>query len=516
MAGGSARVLVELCGISKRFAGGALANDAIDLELRRGEVLALLGENGAGKSTLMSILYGVHRPDSGEIRLGGQPVCFRSPHDAIQHGLGMVHQHFMLVPSLTVAENLMLGRAPTLLRDERAAVATRVAELGRRYGLAVDPRARVDRLSVGQQQRVEILKALYRGAEILILDEPTAVLTPQEADKLLEVLRGLAAEGRSIVFISHKLDEVLRLADRIAVLRDGRLVATLATVSTDAAMLGKLMVGREVSTVADPHRSRRGECRLTLEEVEAADDRGIVALHGIDLRIHAGEIVGIAGVDGNGQRELEEVVAGLRPVRNGRVRLAGREVTAAPPRQRLAAGLGYVASNRYGHALLGDFSLADNLVLERVDRPSFSHAGFLDRDAILRHARWLIDVFAIRPASAHSPAGRLSGGNAQKLVLARALSQNPSTLLVCQPTRGIDIGAVEQVHGELRRCRDAGAAILLISTELMEVMALADRILVLFEGRIAGERDVGATTAEELGLLMAGRHRVQAETAAAR
>lgn len=513
-AGGSA-ALVELRGITKRFPGGALANDAIDLELGQGEILALLGENGAGKSTLMSILYGLYRPDDGEISLRGQAVRFRSSHDAIRHGLGMVHQDFMLVPTLTVAENLMLGqpspRAPLL--EDRRAVAARITELARRHGLAVDPHARVDSLSVGQQQRAEILKALYRGAEILILDEPTAVLTPQEADQLLAVLRGLTADGRSIVFISHKLDEVLRLADRIAVLRGGRLVANVPASSTDARALGRLMVGRDLKGVVATRSAGQREPRLVLRDVEAMDDRGVPALRGIDLVVHAGEIVGIAGVDGNGQRELEEVIAGLRPPRSGRILLAGRDVTGLSTSQRLSARLGYVASDRYGRALLRDFAIADNLVLGRFHRPPFSRAGILDRAAIERHARRLVDAFSIRAASIESPAGRLSGGNAQKLVLARALSQEPTVLLVCQPTRGVDVGAIEQVHGELLRRRDAGMAILLISTELDEVLALSDRILVFYEGRIAGECRAGEATAEELGLMMGGRQPAPAHAA---
>ncbi len=512
--GGSA-ALVELRGITKRFPGGTLANDAIDLELRRGEILALLGENGAGKSTLMSILYGLYRPDAGEIRLRGQAVRFRSAHDAIRHGFGMVHQDFMLVPTLSVAENLMLGqpspRAP-LLADRRT-VAARITELARRHGLAVDPDARVDSLSVGQQQRVEILKALYRGAEILILDEPTAVLTPQEADELLAGLRTLAADGRSIVFISHKLDEALRLADRVAVLRSGRLVATVLPGEIDNRGLGQLMVGRELGDVVATHSAGQREPRLVLSDLEAADDRGLPALRGIDLVVHAGEIVGIAGVDGNGQRELEEVITGLRPLRRGRILLAGHDVTVAPTRERLTAGLGYVASDRYGRALLRDFAIADNLVLERFDRAPFSRAGILDRAAIERHARQLVEAFDIRAASSQTPAGRLSGGNAQKVVLARALSREPTVLLVCQPTRGVDVGAIEQVHGGLLSRRDAGMAILLISTELDEVLALSDRILVLSAGRIAGERRAGAAHVEELGLLMGGRHEAPAHGA---
>jgi general nucleoside transport system ATP-binding protein len=514
-AAGDAAALVELRGTTKRFPGGTLANDAIDLELRQGEILALLGENGAGKSTLMRILYGLYRPDAGEIRLRGKAVRFRSAHDAIRHGLGMVHQDFMLVPTLTVAENLMLGqrspRAPLL--EDRRAVAARITDLARRHGLAVDPHSRIDALSVGQQQRVEILKALYRGAEILILDEPTSVLTPQEVDELLAVLRDLAADGRSIVFISHKLDEVLRVADRIAVLRSGRLVATVPASSTDARALGRLMVGRDLKGVVVTHSAGQREPRLMLRNVEAVDDREVPALRGIDLVVHAGEIVGIAGVDGNGQRELEEVIAGLRPSRSGCILLAGRDVTAATTSDRLAAGLGYVASDRYGRALLRDFAVADNLVLERFHRPPFSRAGILDRAAIERHARRLVEAFGIRAASIETPAGQLSGGNAQKLVLARALSKQPTVLLVCQPTRGVDVGAVEQLHGELLRRRDAGMAILLISTELDEVLALSDRILVLYEGQIAGEQRAGEANAEELGLMMGGRHAAPAHAA---
>ena len=326
-------------------------------------------------------------------------------------------------------------------------------------------------------------------------------------------MRGLAADGRSIVFISHKLDEVLRLADRIAVLRGGRLVASVPAGSTDARALGRLMVGRELVGVVATRSARQREPRLTLRDVEAVDDRGVPALRGIDLVVHAGEIVGIAGVDGNGQRELEEVIAGLRPPRSGRILLAGRDVTVATTSQRLAAGLGYVASDRYGRALLRDFAIADNLVLERFHRPPFSRAGILDRAAIAAHARRLVEAFSIRAASIESLAGQLSGGNAQKLVLARALSQEPALLLVCQPTRGVDVGAIEQVHGELLRRRDAGMAILLISTELDEVLALSDRILVLYEGRIAGERRAGEANAEELGLMMGGRHEAPAHAA---
>jgi simple sugar transport system ATP-binding protein len=509
---GGSPALVQLRGISKRFPGGTVANQAVDLDLHKGEILALLGENGAGKSTLMSILYGLYRPDGGEIRLRGEVVHFHSAQDAIRQGLGMVHQHFMLVPTLTVAENLMLGqpspRSPFLERI--GDVETRIAELGRRHGLAVDPHARVDTLSVGQQQRIEILKALYRGAEVLILDEPTAVLTPQEVDDLLPILRSLAVDGHAIVFISHKLGEVLRVADRIAVLRAGQLVAELPAAGTEAVELGRLMVGRQLRPIRATHAGRRGEPRLVLDGAEAMDDRGMPALRGVSLEVHAHEIVGIAGVDGNGQRELEEAIVGLPRFSAGLMQIAGRDLMQGTTRERYAAGLGYVASDRYALALLRDFPVADNLALERIDRAPYSRWGWLDSGAVARRARDLIARFDIRTASIATPAGRLSGGNAQKVVLARALSQDPQVLLVCQPTRGVDIGAVEQVHAELLRCRDAGMAILLISTELDEILALADRILVLYEGRIAGERAAGATCPDELGMLMGGHHETRA------
>ena len=516
MVGDPEGALVELRGITKRFPGGTLANDAIDLDLRRGEILALLGENGAGKSTLMGILYGLLRPDAGEIRLRGEPVRFRSPRDAIRHGLGMVHQHFMLVPTFTVAENFVLGRPSPRwpLLEDRRAVAARIAGLARRHGLAVDPDARVDRLSVGQQQRVEILKALYRGAEILILDEPTAVLTPQEADELLAILRGLAAAGRSVVFISHKLDEVLRVADRVAVLRDGRLVATLpagvhlgsraraADGRARGAAVGGGPLGRARRAPARA-RGRRGGGRP--RGGGAARRRPPGPRRG-DRRRRRGRRQRPARARGGGGR------AASRP--RG-PRRCWPDATRRPRPCASASTPGSATSRptATGRALLHDASLADNLVLERVGRSPFSRAGLLDRAAIARNARRLVEAFGVRPAAVDSPAGRLSGGNAQKLVLARALSRDPSVLLVCQPTRGVDLGAVERLHAEILRRRDDGAAILLISTELSEVMALADRILVLYEGRIAGERAGAATTAEELGPLMGGRRAEPARAA---
>lgn len=507
--------IIELRNITKRFPG-VLANDRVSLQLFPGEILGLLGENGAGKSTLMKILYGLYQPDEGEIVVRGQSVDFRSAQDAIAHGLGMVHQHFMLVPTFTVAENLVLGQPSSrgpLLEDQRT-VARRIRNLSERYGLHVDPHAEVWHLSVGQEQRVEILKALYRGAEILILDEPTAVLTPQEVDELLAILRGLADDGRSIIFISHKLREVLALCDRIAVLRDGQLVGTVQTDETNPQELSRLMVGRDVLLRVHKPPARPGEVRLQLHGVHAEDDRGLPALRGVDLNVRAGEIVGVAGVEGNGQRELEEVIGGLRTATAGRVDLCSQTVTNATPRQIFEAGLGHVPADRYKTALLGDFSVAENLVLVTVDRPPFTRRGFLNSKVIGDNARRLIERFGIRTPSPETEVATLSGGNAQKVVVARELSHGPQVLLVAQPTRGVDIGAIEYIHAELIRQRDAGMAILLISTELDEILNLSDRIVVLYEGEIMGEVDAARADAETVGLMMAGSRQAEQNEAA--
>lgn len=498
--------IVELRNITKRFPGGVLANDRVSLDLRQGEILGLLGENGAGKTTLMNILYGLYRPDEGEIRLRGAPVHFHSPHDAIAHGLGMVHQHFMLVPKFTVAENLMLGqpspRAP-LLADRRA-VAQRILDLSAQYGLQVDPHAPVWQLSVGQEQRVEILKTLYRGAEILILDEPTAVLTPQEVDELLTILRNLATDGRSIIFISHKLREVMEVCDRIAVMRDGRLVDVVLTAQTTTQALSRMMVGREVMLRVDKAPATPGEVLLRIQNLHAKDDRGLPALRGVNLTVRAGEIVGVAGVEGNGQRELEETLRGLRPVSAGRIELCGRDVTGRAPRDIIDAGLGHVPSDRYRTGLLRDFSVAENLALVTVDRPPFTRRGLLDMAAMRSRARQLVQAFDVRTPSVDVRVAALSGGNAQKVVLAREIAHGPRVLLVAQPTRGVDVGAIEYVHRELVRRRDEGMAILLISTELDEILALSDRIVVLYQGRIVGECPAEGVSVEALGLMMGG------------
>ena len=500
------RAIVEMRGITKRFPGGVVANDDVTLHLKKGEILALLGENGAGKTTLMNILYGLSRPDGGEIYLRGQRVHFDSAHDAIAHGLGMVHQHFMLVPRFTVAQNMVLGqrspRGPLL--EDRKAVAGRIRRLSEQYGLEVDPDAEVWQLSVGQQQRVEILKALYRGAEILILDEPTAVLTPQEVGELLEIMRRLSEEDQSLVFISHKLEEAMAISDRVCVLRDGRLVDTLRTEDTRPVELSRLMVGRDVLLRVEKECATPGEILLSICNLEARDDRGLPALRSVSLDLRAGEILGIAGVEGNGQRELEEAIGGLRHVDKGQVTLCGQDVTNAPPGEILSAGLGYVPSDRFRIGLLSDFSVADNLVLQRIGQRPFAEKGFLRKEYIDANARKLVKEFDIRTAAIDGKVSALSGGNAQKVVLARELSHEARVLLVAQPTRGLDVGAVEYIHQELIRQRDRGLAVLLISTELEEILSLSDRVIVFYEGCVMGERRSEEADVEELGLMMAG------------
>ncbi len=497
---------VVMHGIVKRF-GQLLANDHVDLELHRGEILALLGENGAGKTTLMNVLYGLYSRDEGELLLNGQPVQLRSAHQAIEHGLGMVHQHFMLVPTFTVAENLVLGqpspRWPRLERREN--VYARIQELSDRYRLDVKPDALVSQLSVGQQQRVEILKALYRGAQVLILDEPTAVLTPQEVGELLGILRDLARQGHAIIFISHKLHEVMACADRIVVMRDGRIVGSVRPTDTTPHELARMMVGRDVSLRLDKPRVDAGEPLLRIHDLCVLDDRTRPAVRGLTLSVCAGEILGIAGVEGNGQAELETAISGLRAVTSGSIQLGDQDITHASPHACAAAGLSYVPSDRYGYALLKDFSIADNLVLDSFDSPPYTRRGLFQRLAINTHASKLVKEYDIRTPSIDIPAGHLSGGNAQKLVMARALARQPRVLVVAQPTRGLDVGASEYIQRRLLAERSRGAAILLISTELEEILNLADRILVLYEGQCMGEFPAGEATPETFGMLMAGR-----------
>jgi len=505
--GGGARTappLLEMRGITKRFPG-VLANDRVDFDVRRGEVHTLFGENGAGKSTLMRVLYGFYRPDEGEILLDGRPVSIASPADAIRHGIGMIHQHFMLVNTLTVAENVALGlhstRGPL---TDLGRVSARIRELSERYGLEVDPDAIVWQLAVGERQRVEIIKALFRDVSILILDEPTAVLTPQEVDDLFAVLRQMVADGRGLVFISHKIREVLELSDRITVLRDGRKIGTVLPVGVTQQQLAEMMVGHELPSGEFEPAPAVGETRLVVEGLHVQGDRGAESVRGLDLHVDAGEIVGIAGVSGNGQRELAEAIAGLRQPTSGSIRLEGVELAGRQPAEVRHAGLGYVPEERMRDGVVPNFTVAENLLLIDAGRRPYSRFGFLRNRAIRSHCSQLVDDFDVKTPRLETPVHNLSGGNIQKLILARELSREPRVLLAAQPTRGVDVGAAAYIHERLVEQRDRGTAILVISEDLDEVLSLSDRILVMYEGAIIAEADPRSSTREALGLMMAG------------
>ena len=497
-------LVLEMRHITKRFPG-IVANDDIGFDLREGEVHALLGENGAGKSTLMNILYGLYHPDEGEILIKGKPVRLGSPSAAIDAGVGMVHQHFMLIPVMTVAENIVLAQEPTTAGVilDIAEAERRVREISDRYGLAVDPHARIDQITVGQQQRVEILKALYREADILVLDEPTAVLTPQEAKELFEVIRGLTSRGKSIIFISHKLNEVLEIADRITVLRRGKLIETLPGEGATEAGLARLMVGREVLLRVAKTPAHPAEPLLEIEGLRVVDDRGIEKVRGLSFEVRAGEIVGIAGIDGNGQTELIDAMSGLYPIESGAVRVGGEDVTSETARGHLEAGLGHIPEDRQRRGLVLEYSIAENLALHDYRSRPASRFGWLFPRRLVERARSLIREFDVRGGGPTTRAGGLSGGNQQKVVLAREIDRDPKVLIAAQPTRGLDVGAIEFVHRRLIEERDEGRAILLVSLELEEVLSLSDRVLVMYEGEIVGEFPPTASE-EELGIAMTG------------
>ena len=497
-------VVLELRGITKRFPG-VLANDHIGFDLRAGEVHALLGENGAGKSTLMNVLYGLYHPDEGEILINGEPVRIHSPKEAIERGIGMVHQHFMLIPVMTVAENIVLAteprRAGVLL--DYASARKRVEDIASAFNFAIDPQALVENITVGQQQRVEMLKALYRRADILILDEPTAVLTPQEAQELFGILRGLTREGMSIVFISHKLNEVLEIADRITVLRRGRKIETLAAPGATEEGLAQLMVGREVLLRVEKPPATPADPLLEVEELRVLDDRELEAVRGVSFQVRAGEIVGIAGVDGNGQTELVEALTGLRSIQAGEFRVAGRRLTGSSTHRILESGIGHIPEDRQKRGLVLEFTLAENLAFHEFDRAPSSYFGWLRPGRLISRARRILQEFDVRGGGPQTPAKSLSGGNQQKVVVAREVANDPRVLIAAQPTRGLDVGAIEFVHRRLVEERDEGRAVLLVSLELDEIMSLSDRILVMYEGEIVGEYGPGASE-QELGVAMLG------------
>jgi len=499
-------IVLQAKNITKRFPG-VLANDQVNFDLKKGEIHVLLGENGAGKTTLMNILYGLYNQEEGEMLVNGKVVNIKDPNDSIAQGIGMVHQHFMLIPVFTVAENIMLGDETTkrgLL--DRKAVSAKVKNLSHQYGLDVDPEALVGQLPVGVQQRVEIVKTLYRDAQILILDEPTAVLTPQEADELILIMRSLTERGVSIIFITHKLKEVLAVADRITVMRAGRVVGTVTPSEVDEAKLASMMVGREVIL-----KVKKGEAEpqaevLTVENLNIQDDRGLDAVRDVSFHVRGGEILGIAGVQGNGQTELAEALTGLRATKSGHVTLAGKDVTGKTPRPIIETGLAHIPEDRQRHGLVLGYSVSDNMVLCNYYLPPFAKGIVMQQEAIDANARKLIDEYDVRTPSPFVPTSKLSGGNQQKVIVARELSRDVKLLIASQPTRGLDVGSIEYIHKEIVAMRDRGIGVLLISAELDEITALADRIAVMYRGQIVATVDAKDATREELGLWMAGSH----------
>jgi simple sugar transport system ATP-binding protein len=495
--------MLKMTGITKRFPG-VIANDGVDLTVMPGQVHTLLGENGAGKSTLMKILYGLYRPDEGAIQLNGTPITIGSPTAAINLGIGMIHQHFMLVPTLTVAENVALGLGGRRGLCDMTPIKKRLVEVADRYGLQVDPDAYIWQLAVGERQRAEILKALYRDANLLVLDEPTAVLTPPEVDDLFVTLRQMRSDGKGLIFISHKLHEVMDLSDEITVLRNGKVSGHTRPAETSREQLAEMMVGRPVELTRNVAPQDVGSTKLTIENLDVRGDRGNLALQGLSLSVHSGEIVGIAGVSGNGQRELAEAIFGLRPIEGGQLGIDGASVPFPRPRDVRRMGLAYVPEERMRDGAIGEFSVAENLMLVDYDTEPYARNGVLNRSAITERCDELVGEYRVKTPTIDTPTRHLSGGNIQKVVIAREFSCDASVLVVAQPTRGVDIGAAEYIHERLLQQRSQGAAILLISEDLDEVMSLSDRIVVLLEGEIMGEVARADFDVQAIGLLMSG------------
>ena len=497
-------IVLEAKGITKSFPG-VLANDNVNFDLRKGEIHALLGENGAGKSTLMNLIYGLHRPDKGEVVVNGKATVINTPNDSIALGIGMVHQHFMLIPVFTVAENVMLGDETVKNGSlDLKTVAAKINEISKQYSLDVDPTALVGSLPVGLQQRVEIVKTLYRNAEIVILDEPTAVLTPQEAEDLFRIMRDLTARGVSIIFITHKLKEVLAVADRITVMRAGRVINTVLPSETDSAQLANMMVGRQVILTVNKKDHQPTEEVLKVEELTVRDQRDLETVHHVSFSVRGGEVLGIAGVQGNGQTELSEALTGLRHPSGGRVFIGGHDVTGKSPRVMTETGLAHIPEDRQRHGLVLNYSVADNMALCDYYHPPFSQHGVMQPKALDENARKLISEFDVRTPSPFVSAGKLSGGNQQKVIVARELSRDVKLVIANQPTRGLDVGSIEYIHNEIIKMRDRGVAVLLISAELDEILALSDRIAVMYRGQIVAVVETRKTTREQVGLWMAG------------
>ncbi|EPY7708904.1 MULTISPECIES: ABC transporter ATP-binding protein [Bacillus] len=496
--------VIEMNNITKVFPG-IVANDDITLQVKQGEIHALLGENGAGKSTLMNVLFGLYQPEQGEIKIKGKPVKITNPNIANDLGIGMVHQHFMLVHNFTVTENIILGNEPK--KNGKIAVeeaAKEIKQLSEQYGLAVDPHAKIEDISVGMQQRVEILKTLYRGAEILIFDEPTAVLTPQEIHELIQIMKKLVQEGKSIILITHKLKEIMEVCDRCTIIRKGKGIGTVDVAETDEHKLAELMVGRQVNFKTEKIEAKPMEEVLSIANLIVHDTRKLPAVKGLDLTVRAGEIVGIAGIDGNGQSELIEAITGLRKVESGSIAIKGKEITNWPVRRITEEGIGHIPEDRHKHGLVLDFSVRDNIVLQTYYKNPFSKKGILNFSKITEKAKALIEQFDVRTPSEHTLARALSGGNQQKAIIAREVDRNPDLLIAAQPTRGLDVGAIEFIHKKLIEQRDNGKAVLLLSLELDEILNVSDRVAVIYEGKIVAIVDAKETNEQQLGLLMAG------------